>query len=204
MFKSKKSSSAFGKPHPKQQFTLEEDMKLQNLVQKYGTKNWQLISSIMQNRNERQCKERWTKYLSPELNNTPWTDEEDKLLVRKVKELGQKWVKISKEFNKRTDASLKNRWNVLQRRARLFGGNVFSVVSDLASSSSMSSSSSEDVEPVKEQKKLLPQNENVTPVPSTNPAPKQSEQFDVLDDSIFKGLDLLPFTLDEGFYEFSI
>jgi hypothetical protein len=202
MYKSKKSISAFGKPHPKQQFTLEEDIKLQSLVQKYGTKNWQLISIIMQNRNERQCKERWTKYLSPDLNNTPWTEEEDRLLVRKVKEIGQKWVKISKEFNKRTDANLKNRWNVLQRRARLFGGDVFTVV-NASSSTSFASSSSEDIEQTPKQPTAPLKNEKIIPKNTSSKHIKSDPHQDVIDDSIFKDLDFLPFMVDEGFFEFA-
>ncbi|EAY15029.1 Myb-like DNA-binding domain containing protein [Trichomonas vaginalis G3] len=69
----------------------------------------------MGNRNPRQCRDRYTKYLSPDLNKNPWTPEEDALLISKYHEIGAKWVKMSKFFNNRTDYSLKNRWNVLVR-----------------------------------------------------------------------------------------
>ena len=135
----KKSHSAFGKPHPKQQFTLDEDRELQGFVQQYGANDWDIISKLMKNRNARQCKERWTKYLSPDLNNSPWTNAEDKLLLSKVQELGQKWVKISKYFDKRTDANLKNRWNVLLRRAKLYDGDLEAAVNMSAKYSSANS-----------------------------------------------------------------
>lgn len=115
---SKKSISATGKPHPKLQFTPSEDNKLKQFVQMVGDKDWELISQMMENRNPRQCMERWNKYLSPDINRSPWTDEEDALLISKHAELGAKWVKISKFFNNRTDAALKNRWNVLLRREK--------------------------------------------------------------------------------------
>ncbi|EAX97202.1 Myb-like DNA-binding domain containing protein [Trichomonas vaginalis G3] len=70
---------------------------------------------MMKNRNARQCKERYTKYLSPDINRNPWTPEEDELLKEKLCQLGPKWVKISKLFDRRTDAALKNRWCILKK-----------------------------------------------------------------------------------------
>jgi hypothetical protein len=85
-------------------------------VETHGTSDWALIASIMEGKNIRQCKERWTNYLSPGLNVEAWTHEDDLLLVRKYMELGNKWVKIAKFFPNRTDSMVKNRFNKLQRR----------------------------------------------------------------------------------------
>ena len=115
---SKKSISAMGKPHPKEQFTPAEDSKLISIIQYIGDKNWESVSSMMGTRNARQCKERWTKYLSPSINKSAWTEAEDQLLLSKYSEIGPKWVKISSYFDNRTDASIKNRWNVLKRREK--------------------------------------------------------------------------------------
>lgn len=112
---SKKASPSLGKPHPKVQFTATEDQQLAALVQMYGEKNWNLIAHFMGNRNARQCRDRYTRYLSPDLNKKPWSPEEDALLISKFHEIGPKWVKMSKFFDNRTDYSLKNRWNVLLR-----------------------------------------------------------------------------------------
>ena len=102
--------------HPKVKFTVEEDEKLKEIVHKYGSSDWELISSKMPGRNVRQCKERWQNYLSPDVNNSPWTQEDDDLLIAKHAELGAKWVKIASFFVGRSDTSIKNRWMVLQRR----------------------------------------------------------------------------------------
>ena len=115
---SKKSRSAFGKPHPKSQFSADDDKKLISIVDKVGDQDWELVSQMMETRNPRQCKERYMKYLSPNLNKSAWTNEEDLLLISKYKEIGPKWVKISKFFDNRTDAALKNRWNILLRRQK--------------------------------------------------------------------------------------
>lgn len=103
------------KPHPRVPFSKDEDIKLKELVNNYGT-NWNVISEKMGNRNARQCKERWTNYLSPNVIMKPWTSEEDEFLKSKLAEFGPKWVKISSFFPNRTDIQLKNRWFVLMRK----------------------------------------------------------------------------------------
>jgi hypothetical protein len=100
----------------KSRFNLLEDSNLKTLVEKHGTKDWGLISSLMINRNPRQCKERWESYLSPRVDHSLWTTEEDNLLMQKRNEFGSHWVKISMHFPKRTDVSVKNRWIFLQKK----------------------------------------------------------------------------------------
>ena len=97
-------------------FSPEEDFKLKQLVAKYGQDNWTAIEKEMPGRNSRQCRERYRHYLSPNISHRPWTEEEDKMLLRMVNEVGSKWVKISKFFENRSDISIKNRWVVLMRR----------------------------------------------------------------------------------------
>ena len=106
------------KVHQKMKFTHEEDEQLRRLVKVFGDNSWSEVASCMPGRNKRQCKERWTNYLSPTVNNAPWTVAEDSLLLQKHAELGAKWVKISRFFPGRSDTSIKNRWMVLERRAK--------------------------------------------------------------------------------------
>ena len=101
------------KPHAK--FTVEDDEILRSLVNELGDR-WEEIASRMPGRNARQVRERYQNYLSPNLNTSKWTEEEDQLLLSKVQQLGQKWVKISKFFTNRTDQMMKNRFNVLKRK----------------------------------------------------------------------------------------
>ena len=98
-------------------FTKQEDILLVNVVNELGTRDWEAIANRIPNRNARQCRERYTNYLAPNLSHDPWTPEEDSLLEQKLKELGAKWVNISKYFKNRTDTMLKNRWLVLSRRS---------------------------------------------------------------------------------------
>jgi hypothetical protein len=104
------------KPHPKSKFTSEEDSLLRRLVSQLGDDSWPQIAQGMHHRNARQCKERWTNYLSPSVSNSPWTPQEDRLLEDKIREIGQKWVKIAAFFPRRTDINIKNRYHVLCRR----------------------------------------------------------------------------------------
>lgn len=106
------------KPHPKVKFTPSEDERLTSLVNRFGDSDWNLISQHMGNRNPRQCRERWTNYLSPTVNSSPWTPEDDRRLQELQAEFGSKWVKISHHFPNRTDTNIKNRWMVLQRQKK--------------------------------------------------------------------------------------
>lgn len=109
------------KPHPKVKFTPQEDDLLRNLVQQYGENdNWSIIAKKMtiSYRNQRQCKERWLNYLSPSINNAPFTLEEDEKLEELYSKYGAKWVQIAKYFPSRTDINIRSRWLVLQRRKK--------------------------------------------------------------------------------------
>ena len=102
--------------HPRQHFTEEEDIKLSLLVQRYGEKNWRFISSQFKDRNERQCKERWVNFLSPDINKGEWTQQEDLILIEKYYLLGSQWKEISKYIRGRTHISVRNRCQKLIRK----------------------------------------------------------------------------------------
>ena len=99
-------------------FTPKEDEILQNCVEKVGTGDWDTIAKQIPGRTARQCRERWTTYLSPAVNRTPWTPEEDGLLFDLLKAHGKKWGVIVGFFKNRTQNNVKNRWNTVVRKAR--------------------------------------------------------------------------------------
>ena len=105
------------KNHIRNMFSPAEDVTLIHLVKTHG-ENWFLISSLMPNRNVRQCRERWNNYLKPSVNRNPFTEDEDKLLLEKVKELGGQWKKIVPFFINRTVIQVKNRYSCLLRKAK--------------------------------------------------------------------------------------
>lgn len=99
-------------------FTEDEDDQLRQLVELHGEDDWQTVSHFMPGRDSRQCKERWSHYLSPNLRTESWTPEEDDLLNHKVQEMGRKWKVFEIFFPGRTDISIKNRYNLLERKRR--------------------------------------------------------------------------------------
>lgn len=102
--------------HPKDKFTPEEDEKLRNIVMNSKVIDWKRIATKMGNRNPRQCKDRWTKYLNPSVNTEQFSVEEDLMLLHLYDVYGAKWVYISKFFYNRSDVSIKSRFMVLKRR----------------------------------------------------------------------------------------
>lgn len=116
------------KPHPRAKFDAEEDEHLKRVVEKYGTNDWELIAIKIRGRTARQCRERWTNYLNPAIDNSEWTEEEDALLLEKHEEIGRHWKAIAEFFPNRTDIAVKNRWLMLERRrlkSQRRGGLIF-------------------------------------------------------------------------------
>ncbi|EAX95540.1 Myb-like DNA-binding domain containing protein [Trichomonas vaginalis G3] len=100
----------------KHKFTPEEDQLLLDLVKKYGLFDWESIAEEMEDRTARQCRDRWNYYLNPDVRNNNWTEEEEKLLLKKYARYGPKWSLISKFFDNRTDVNIKNHYIVMQRK----------------------------------------------------------------------------------------
>lgn len=52
-----------------------EDERLRAAVRKHGTK-WNIIAGEVESRNGEQCAKRWKNALNPDLDHSPWTEEE--------------------------------------------------------------------------------------------------------------------------------
>jgi hypothetical protein len=92
-------------------FTTNEDLKLTELAKVYP-QGWSVIAQFMPGRTARQCRERYRSYLNPSVNHSAWSEEEDQLLIKLVREQGRKWSDFAKYFNGRSCNALKNRYNV--------------------------------------------------------------------------------------------
>jgi hypothetical protein len=104
------------KGFPRKKWTSKEDQALRNLVDQNGAENWASIASYLPGRKAKQCQERWSRHLASHLNLSPWTSEEDTLLLQKFSALGPRWTQIAEFFPGRSDISCRNEYGKLQRR----------------------------------------------------------------------------------------
>lgn len=96
-------------------WTPEEDKALIESVKKNGMSNWSLVASDVKGRTGKQCRERWTNQLCPELNKNEWTAHEDQILLEQHAIRGNMWSIISRFLPGRSLNSIKNRWSWLSR-----------------------------------------------------------------------------------------
>ena len=91
-------------------FSPEEDATLTRIMFENPFTSWINVAAQMPGRTARQCRDRWSNYLSPENKNLPWTAEEDALLIEKFRTMGPQWTNIAKCFDGRSENNVKNRW----------------------------------------------------------------------------------------------
>jgi hypothetical protein len=106
---------------------------LAELVTEHGDTDWSTIANAFSQRTARQCKDRWTHYLAPNVTRRHWTRGEDHLLIEKVKQYGQQWKRLEEFFPGRKDNHLKNRHRLLLRRAdktAMFGSDCWASIDD--------------------------------------------------------------------------
>lgn len=89
-------------------WTPVEDARLKLLVELYGY-SWCVISGILRNgRSGKQCRERYVNHLAPGKVVGPLSDAEKEYILRRRKEIGNKWTRIASELEGRTAIQVKN------------------------------------------------------------------------------------------------
>lgn len=106
-------------------FTNNDDQRLKDFVSKFGIEDWTKISMLMKNKSAKQCKDRWSNYLDPAYSHSPWTEEEDNLLLLMYEEMGSQWTLMSSHFEKKTPGEIRFRYLKLMRQKMKMNRNNF-------------------------------------------------------------------------------
>jgi hypothetical protein len=106
------------KSYAKARFTPQEDTILTEAVNMQGCSDWGLVAGWLPGRTARQCRERWTNYVSPVLMHGAWTESEDATLLEKYAELGPRWHVIKNDLKGRSKNAIRNRYFALHRQPR--------------------------------------------------------------------------------------
>nr|QTO65851.1 R2R3MYB [Masdevallia coccinea] len=102
-------------------WTAIEDKLLITYVNTHGVGKWTTVPHIAGlKRSGKSCRLRWLNYLNPDVKRGNFSEEEDDLIFRLHKLLGNRWSLIAGRLPGRTDNDVKNYWNTTLAKKKHF------------------------------------------------------------------------------------
>jgi hypothetical protein len=95
-----------------------EDALLRLWVGRKGPCKWADCAVTIQGRTGKQCRERWTNAISPDIKKGGWSKEDDAVIFEMYAAMGPRWTDIAKQLPGRTENSIKNRFYSISRRMK--------------------------------------------------------------------------------------
>ena len=116
LFKAKKCNKTDKKK--RREWSHNEDLRLLAGMHIYGINCWSQVAQFVGNdRTRAQCSQRWNRGLDPRILKGPWTEEEEKELLRSVKLYGNhSWKSVAACLSQRSDAQCRYRYNLIMKR----------------------------------------------------------------------------------------
>ena len=103
-------------PAPKKarkiKWQVDDDVLLIHAINLAG-QNWPTVSKLVPGKTARQCRDRYQNVLSKQVDKSPFSPDEDALLLKLVQEHGQRFEHFTKYFSHRPGIALKNRYATL-------------------------------------------------------------------------------------------
>eukprot|EP00127_Corallochytrium_limacisporum_P002483 Clim_evm40s128 gene=Clim_evmTU40s128 len=149
-----------------------EDEVLKAAVMKYGTHEWNRISSLIKTKTAIQCKARWTEWLDPRIKKDEWTQEEESKLLRYARLFPSQWRTIC-DYVGRTAQQCITHYEELLERAAAAGT---SAEAQIGGGSSLSEQSALKLE--QQRKMKQPRRGELDPTAHTKPARPDAMDMD--------------------------
>lgn len=106
-------------------WTMQEDCVLINDINAHGAGQWaSLPKRTGLERSGKSCRLRWVNYLRPDIKRGKFSPEEEELIIRMHRLLGNRWSLIAGRLPGRTGHDIKNYWSTRMCKKHVLENNI--------------------------------------------------------------------------------